>query len=216
MDRKVQPHKPDMLNYLHVIDQFDMVNRVMRGEIDEVWMYAFPYAGFYESRMVGRDSYWCNAPALEIPGARKRFVIMGFNYERGVGEAEEALGHRIESIMNKVYEQMPVSKNQYRKFITYDKQSPGNSHVGWMHYAPNSLADYDWGNTSVVRSTCDDWLNFPNLTGEARNVSCKDWGNGDIRLHHKWWFERLPHAPGRVDGIRCNWWQYAMQLDPDG
>ena len=214
MDRRAAPHKPDMMDYNWCIEKFDLVNRVMRNEIDEVWMFAFPYGGFYESRMVGEDAYWCNAPALDQVDCRRRFVMMGFNYERGVGEMEEAFGHRIESIMTRVYERKSAAANIYKHFITYDKQSPGMAQVGWMHYAPNSHTDYDWGNRSVVTSACDDWLNYPNLSGATRQVSTGDWGNGDIRAHHTWWFNRLPHVAGRVDGIRCNWWHYAIHLDP--
>jgi hypothetical protein len=59
-----------------------------------------------------------------------------------------------------------------------------------------------------VSSDCDDWLRFPNLSGARRTVDCRDWGGGDMRLHHLWWFERLPHAPGETDGVRHNWWTY--------
>ena len=82
-----------------------------------------------------------------------------------------------------------------------------------MHYAPNSVTDYDWGNKTRVLSNCDDWLNFPNFQGIVRQVDCRDWGNGDMRAHHKWWFKRLPNAPGHTRGISNNWWWYAV--DPN-
>jgi hypothetical protein len=55
-----------------------------------------------------------------------------------------------------------------------------------MHFAPNSARDYDWGNRRPVLSRADGWLDFPNLTGRARTMTCADWGNGDMRLHHLW------------------------------
>jgi hypothetical protein len=82
-----------------------------------------------------------------------------------------------------------------------------------MHYAPNSLTDYDWGNATPVRSNCDDWLNFPDFKGTWRTVDCRDWGSGDMRAHHKWWFRRLPRAFGSTDGISNNWWLYGV--DPN-
>jgi len=39
-------------------------------------------------------------------------------------------------------------------------------------------------------------------------VTCRDWGNGDMRQHHMWWFERLPHVAGQTDGVLNNWWTY--------
>jgi hypothetical protein len=63
-------------------------------------------------------------------------------------------------------------------------------------------------------SSADDWLNYPHLTGRQRLMTCEDWGNGDIRLHHKWWFQRLPKAPGRgPDGKLANWWKYAVDFN---
>jgi len=39
-------------------------------------------------------------------------------------------------------------------------------------------------------------------------MTCADWGDGDIRAHHKWWLERIPHVLGKTDGISHNWWEY--------
>ena len=39
---------------------------------------------------------------------RMLVTVMGFNYERGVGETPEAFGHRVESIMRHVDELGPL------------------------------------------------------------------------------------------------------------
>ena len=216
MNRSLPAHQPDYMDYKQTIKDLNLIGRVMMEEIDEVWLFAFPYGGFYESRMVGENAFWCNSPEFSDPdlcGGVPKFVIMGFSYERGVGEMLENLGHRTESVMTKVYEGKHGAANLYERFIRYDQNHPGKAEVGWMHYAPNSTTDYDWGNRTVVSSACDDWLNFPYLTGERKQVNCNQWGNGDIRAHHKWWFHRLPKAPGRVHGIRCDWWSYVMWMD---
>ncbi len=82
-----------------------------------------------------------------------------------------------------------------------------------MHWAPNSVRDYDWGNPRVVSTRADDWLNFPNLTGEVKTLNCSAWGNGDIRAHHKWWFKHLPKVPGRTNGVANNWWRYVIDVN---
>ena len=93
-------HQPDTVDYYPIIKEFDILNKVKSGAIDEVWLFAFPYAGFYESIMGGPDPFWCNAPPLErTEAAGRRFVIMGYNYQRGTGEMLENLGHRAESIL---------------------------------------------------------------------------------------------------------------------
>ncbi|HSR35417.1 MAG TPA: hypothetical protein VLY63_33015 [Anaerolineae bacterium] len=206
-------HEPDAVDYGAIIDEFDLLQRVNSDQIDEVWLFAFPYAGFYESIMIGPGAFWCNAPEIPRTDVSRRFVIMGFNYERGVGPMLESFGHRVESIMRHTWRHQRGAANLWEQFILYDKKAPGKANCGWMHYAPNSETDYDWGNRTKVLSNCDDWLNFPNFKGTIREVDCSDWGNGDMRAHHKWWYKRLPNAPGHTRGISNNWWWYGV--DPN-
>jgi hypothetical protein len=206
-------HQPDAVDYEAIINEFDLLQRVNSGQIDEVWLFAFPYAGFYESIMIGPGAFWCNAPEMPRTDVSRRFVIMGFNYERGVGPMLESFGHRVESILRHTWRRQRGEDNLWERFILYDKKAPGKANCGWMHYAPNSETDYDWGNKTKVPSNCDDWLNFPNFEGIVRQVDCSDWGNGDMRAHHKWWYERLPNASGYTRGISNNWWWYGV--DPN-
>jgi hypothetical protein len=179
-----------------------------------VWLFAFPYAGYYESRMGGPGAFWCNAPPLErTETAGRRFVVMGFNYERGVGEMLEDLGHRAESILSHVFRHTRGDANLWERFSRYDQKAPGRAECGNVHFAPNSVRDYDWGNRRPVPSRCDTWLRFPDLSGAARAVDCREWGNGDIRLHHLWWFQHFPHGAGATEGISHNWWEYV--IDPN-
>ena len=207
-----QPYMPQEANYYEIIDRFSLLQQVAKDEIDEVWVFNFPHAGFYESIMAGPGAFWCNAPPLRnTEASRRRFVIMGFSYERGVGEMLENLGHRAESILEKTFEHLSGEDNLWKRFIRYDQVAPGHAAVGNIHFAPNSVRDYDWNNPSIVDSECDDWLNnFPNLTGEKRKVTASDWGNGDTRKHHLWWLTHLPKTSGRTNGIHNNWWQYVM------
>ena len=205
-------HQPDAVDYLALVKEFRMIERVSDGEIDEVWLLGFPYCGYYESIMCGPGAFWCNAPPLrgtEI--AKRRFVIMGFNYERGVGEMLEDLGHRAESILSKVFER--AHPNLWEQFIRYDKTHPGAAECGNVHFAPNSLKDYDWGNPRPVPSRADHWYAFPNLNGAPRTMTCAEWGNGDIREHHRWWFRHFPHIEGESGGLSWNWWEYV--IDPN-
>lgn len=211
----MRPYMPQEANYYEIIDRFRILERVAGNEIDEVWIFNFPHAGFYESIMAGPRAFWCNAPPLRsTDSAHRRLVIMGFSYERGVGEMLENLGHRVESIMQKTFENFHGADNLWERFCRYDKVSPGNAALGNVHFAPNSVRDYDWGNPTSVVSECDDWLyNFPNFKGLKRTVTARDWGNGEIRAHHKWWLNHLPKTTGQINGISNNWWQYVM--DPN-
>ena len=209
-------HQPDAADYAQLITDFDLARKVEDGFIDEVWLFAYPYAGYYESTMAGPGAFWCNSPpVLLAPHGRlsRRFVLMGFNYERGVGCMLESFGHRVESHLQRVWERWRSDDNLWERFARYDLVAPGRANCGNMHFAPNSVRDYDWGNPRHVLSNCDDWLNFPDFRGVTRRVNCAEWGNGDMRAHHLWWLRRLPRAPGETRGILNNWWVYAV--DPN-
>jgi len=205
-----QPYMPQEADYYAIINRFEILQRVAKNEIDEVWVFNFPHAGFYESIMGGPDAFWCNAPPLKhTEASERRFVIMGFSYERSVGEMLENMGHRAESIMDRTFEKLSGDNNLWKRFIRYEKTHPGHAALGNVHFAPNSDRDYDWNNPSKVTSECDDWLyNFPNFKSATREVTAADWGNGDTRKHHVWWLNHFPKTKGRKDGIHYNWWQY--------
>ena len=48
-----------------------------------------------------------------------------------------------------------------------------------------------------------------------KTVDCETWGGPDYhRNYMKWWFERLPHAPGvNPDGRLNDWWEYIFNFD---
>jgi hypothetical protein len=207
-------HQPDALDYPAQVAAFDLIGRYERGEIDEAWFVTFPYSGDYESTMVGRGAFWCNS--APVPGTEHcagRFVVMGFNYEREVGCMLENFGHRVESVMRQVFRHHSPSQDLFALFMRYDQTHPNGAHCGNVHFAPNSVRDYDWGNGRPVWSYCDDWLDFPALAGQRRQVDAREWGGGDMRLHHLWWLARLPHVAGETLGVANNWWQYVV--DPN-
>ena len=206
------PHMPQEADYNAILKKFNVLKRVANHEIDEVWIFAFPYAGFYESTMGGPGAFWCNAPPLKgTESSRRRFVVMGFSYERYIGEMLEAYGHRAESIMDKTFSKLSGEANLWQRFIRHEKIAPGKAACGNIHFAPNSQRDYEWDNSTPVRSECHDWLvNFPTFKGDFRTVDASEWGGGDIRKHHTWWFNHFPRVAGRRNGIHNNWWQYVV------
>ena len=205
-----RPYMPQEADYHAIIKQFHILERVAKGEIDEVWIFNFPHAGFYESIMGGPGACWCNAPPLKkTEASQRRFAIMGFSPERGVGEMLENMGHRAESIMEKTFERLPEEQNLWKRFIRHEKTHPGQAALGNVHFAPNSVRDYDWNNPSTVLSECDDWLyNFPDFKGVTRQVTSAEWGSGDIRKHHVWWMKHFPKTLGRRNGVHNKWLQY--------
>ena len=127
----------------------------------------------------------------------------------------ESYGHRAESMMEQVYRAIPEnsSQNLWKLFIRHEKNHPGLAEVGTIHFAPNSWHDYDWGNPAEVMSHSQAWLYFPDLSQPPRLETCAEWGNGDTRAHHLWWYRHLPHVGGQFNMISNNWWHYIV--DPN-
>ncbi len=202
-ERRQPFHQPDEADYERLLAEIGLTEAIEQGEIDEIWLFGFPYAGYYESRMVGIDAFWCNAPPLFLPTAR-RYIVMGFNVERDVGCMLENFGHRVESIMAHVYRHHPPERNLWSRFTRLDE-------CGNVHFAPSSARDYDWGNPRRVWSRADAWYAFPDLSAPPRLMDCAEWGAGDMRLHHLWWLDHLPRVAGETDGVLNNWWYYVLQ-----
>ena len=137
-----------MADYVRIVQDFSLLALVRDRVIDEVWMFGGPYFGFYESRMVGRGAFWCNAPGLEQSG--RLFVMMGFNYQRKVKEMVHNFGHRAESILGKKYNSIgflnqlyqvqptPAPANDFEKFLLAN----GTTHrpPGGEDYSQDELA----------------------------------------------------------------------------
>jgi len=184
------------------------------GAIHEVWVWGGPYFGFYESRLAGPGAFEYNSPPLTGTSCNKQLPIMGFSYERGVAEMLEDLGHRTEAAMSHTYGGWAENRTSHNwdRFGLVKAQSPDYDYSGCgsVHYAPNSLSDYDWSRSSPAKSTCQDWLNYPYLTGATQQIGCSSWGCSGYG-YLKWWFSHLPHFTGVApDGKWNNWWRYVL------
>jgi hypothetical protein len=67
------PYMPQEADYHAIIERFNILGTCGRNEIDEVWIFNFPHAGFYESIMGGPGAFWCNAPPLRNTDGQTTF-----------------------------------------------------------------------------------------------------------------------------------------------
>lgn len=202
-------------DYNAMIDYYNLDTKRNNGKIDEVWVYSFPFSGMYESQLVGPGAFWWNSPPLEHPGLEKLLSVMGWNYERGVAEALHSFGHRVESAMRHIYGRWDVhnpNPNNWELFTTIDKDKPGKAQVGNIHFPPNGLHDYDYGDKRYVVTYADNWKRYPILLNQKRTVNCQEWGCSQ-RDYMRWWFNHLPRYKGVTDGILNNWWYYAIDYE---
>jgi hypothetical protein len=90
-------HQYEPADYARILADFNVLPAVKDGSIDEVWLFGGPLFGFPESCMVGKSAFWCNGDPIQADS--RRFVVMGFNYERSVREMVHDYGHRVESLL---------------------------------------------------------------------------------------------------------------------
>jgi len=149
-----------MADYARILQDFNVLPMIQSKQVDEVWMFGGPYFGFYESRMVGKGAFWCNGPAIELDS--RRFVVMGFNYQRDVRAMVHDFGHRAESILGRQFKSQPyldelykpaagigsAPKNDFEKFL----QSTGT-----VHRKPGG-EDYGQDEVAWVNSLKPEWF----------------------------------------------------------
>lgn len=204
-------------DYARFVRENNIVARIESGDLDEVWIYAGPINGMYESAMAGDGAYWINGIAPGI-ASKRAFVMMGWNFERRVGEAIHSFGHRAESIMAHSYGAWQSSQsNSWNKFALQERQLAGQGGVGNVHFPVNGVADYDYANTRYVQSNADDWRTYPNATAPTRTFSCTEWTPSFFdpqKEYLDWWYHHMPAVAGMAgDGFLSNWWRYLADVD---
>ncbi len=199
-------------DYNGMIDFYDLDTKRNNGTIDEIWVYAFPFGGMYESILAGPGAFWWNAPPLPHPGLEKTLSIMGWNYERGVAEAMHSMGHRFESAIWHAYgrwDNQSSDPNNWEIFTRINKDNPGKANVGNIHFPPNGTSDYDYSNPAYVNTYADNWKRYPYLLNQTRSLNCSEWGCGQLG-YMRWWFSHIPRFTGITDSILNDWWYYAI------
>lgn len=209
-------------DYKAMLQHYGYDKKVDSHEIDEVWVFSWPYSGMSESQFSGKDAFWLNSVPIENPTNTRLLPIMGLNYERDLNCAMESYGHRIESVIWHLYGRWDSKitdlnkKNTWELFITIDKDCPEKAQVGCIHFPPNGLKDYDFINKTKVLSWADEWYNYPNvdLNAEPKLMNCENWQNSHVG-YMCWWFRHIPHFKGidPKDQYLNNWWHYVVDWD---
>ena len=214
----------DKGSYAKIFEENGLAAAIREKDVTEIWLWGSP--GFHwdeyamripdrEKRLPPTDNPWFYRP-YDIPDVGRTIWVMGFSYERGEGEMLESYGHRCEGILalavgGGVWD--TKRDDPWNQFTRIDRDFPGGSHVGSVHYAPNSQTDYEWGNPRYVETQALDWRRYPNLTGTRVIMNCFDGWGPDIITHHRWWLGLLRKAPGQTKYGYNNWWRYIADFD---
>lgn len=222
---KKKAHQPDSVSYAAIFKELNLVERVNRENIDEVWVWGAPYFGTDEYAMkipgdhvfYGTDNPWFYRP-YDIPDCGRTVWVMGFNYEVGEDNALHSYGHRCEGILaltvgRGIWEDQAGETNAWSRFTRQAEKFPNDAQVGNVHGGPNAKGGYDYGQTNLVMSGADDWFNYPHLTGAKKPVNCDTWGKPHHLNFMRWWLNHLPKNAGVTDGFYNNWWRYVVDYD---
>ena len=185
---------------------------LMKKRVDEVWLWGGPWFGYAEFN-VGTPMSLCG-------GVNRTFAVMGFSYERGIGEMVHDLGHRAEftipsRIGYEIWDRFDGQRQRYAESFycppapdaTHPEIDPPVGHAGNPHFPPNAYCHYQYDRDYPVLSDADDWANYPNLTGAQTTVNASTWG-GTQEGFMVWWLGRLPRNPGSTPAGLNNWWRY--------
>ncbi|AKJ05409.1 concanavalin A-like lectin/glucanase superfamily protein [Archangium gephyra] len=228
-------HRPDDASYAAMMADYQaarassLCDKIASGAIDEVWVWGGDYFGFDEFAFkIPNDApafapqpynYWIyEGRKKDLPVCGRTYFVMGFNPDVGFDNMMHSYGHRIESALTL----SPAAKglwtrcdpnSPWTKFICIDKDSPGQSSCGDVHFPANGRSDYDYGNITPVASSGAQWETYPvtDLT-QKQSVSCSTWGCSQ-EGYLTYWMSHLPKHPGNSTTELYNWWKYVVNYD---
>ena len=171
--------------------------------------------------------------ADDLPVYDKSYVVYTYNLHRSHAENIHNHGHQIESQLDYLDEgsfanDEKLFLNKFTGISNIKNAGKPFGRNGMTHFPPNTKVDYDWNNTTVVKSDIDDWkpeggtlkdidnTKWMNIKYPYPNVAYKIDENDS---QYKWimfWFQTIP---GNNNGIKygsntiSNWWDLLYNWD---
>lgn len=179
--------------------------------------------------MIGpKSGFWVNGPFYKIDGCNKNYIVV--TSEFGPHPFTHVYAHRIEATMTFMTENWNTSDRQkyWENFSVVCQLPMGTNttpcpmtYCGYGHIPSNAQSQYDYSNKTYKKSSCVDWKNFPNFTGQTENLNCDRWNCSDKAPNgwEEFWFGSLPRSDGEIDMIsrhsttfkmKKNWWYYLL------
>lgn len=214
LNNNVNCHSSDLINYKKILDDYDVCEKRNNGEIDELWIWGGPYFGFYGATLAGPNLFGYGSDPIYDTVCTKQLPIMGFNYDSDSAEMLKRLGYRAQAVLTKAYGSWEKGKDNqnWNKYTIADKDWSGRGVCGYVNYPPNAESESQYDNQRFVDSTCDNWFNYPDLSGTKQSVNCSTWGCNNYGFQ-KWWLNHLPRFDGITSDNLNNWWRYILNYD---
>ena len=159
----------------------------------------------------------------------RTFVTYGITLSRDTNEAVHNHGHQLEAILSQVnWRQDGNFELFWQRFVGQDAYGQfQQGRCGDTHHPPNAASDYDYYNTTAVRSDIEDWT--PEQLGQQTWVAASTWGGipydwpDDLpppgATEAQWYLYWMQAMPGRDNGVpfgtntMTNWWQFTGDWD---
>jgi len=220
------------IDYEYELKKHDVCSKVNSHQIDEVWLWGGSYFGFYESLLVGPNKFNFNDGNISISDldCKRLIPVMGFSYERNLGDALHDFGHRLEYTMEQVYGGTNLNKTETRWDQFAKTRTKNNSIVngcGSVHYPPiyhvgdDGSKEYQYDTRKDEDKTiCNKFSNYKIFNSESIysdekpiSISCQiDPWKCTQEGYLTWWFSHLPQFEGvGFDGALNDWIAYFIE-----
>ncbi|HEY3268388.1 MAG TPA: hypothetical protein VGM37_15825 [Armatimonadota bacterium] len=226
--RKTQNWQPSTSSYRGFFVDNNLLNRVKKENITELWVWGASGMHFDEfamyipnryARYAPTDNEWFYRPYDIPPEIGHTMWVMGFNYEVGSDNMIHSYTHRVESMAalgpaDGIWDTVN-KRDPWNVFSWLEMDHKGTpSMVGNCHVPPNGESGYDYNNKRKVESWADNWANYPDLRGPARTIGSEEWCYNQ-HGYQRWILEHLPKYPGYTRYGYNNWWVYIANTDED-
>lgn len=206
LNKGEQCYNYQFADYAAIADKHNLCGRVANQDVDEVWLFGDTGFGFFESIMVGKGAFEVNSNPLwtwKIFACPRPFIIMGFNYTRGVAQMLHNFGHRVDSVILHTKDTRPSVNKKMADIFVREMAPDRLAGCGTTHRPPNVTDDreyfYGLSDPSVV-SECDKVGPAQSSSSPTRILNCQEWGCYELG-YHVWRFGKLPRT------LATNWWR---------
>ncbi len=144
----------------------------------------------------------------DLPIYNKTYIVYNYNITRTHREAVHNHGHQLEAMCTYVAQNQDGNTDLFwKEFVGWNSGKFPSLRVGDTHHPPNTLADYDYINSSFVLSDIMDWKPAGGL---GTLVNKDTWGD----IPYNWPALQVPNNPTDAPDEESNWYLFWMQSFP--